>query len=82
MDRNFRTRLGEIDIVAKKRKTLVFVEVKYGRDGRFRIDKRKLERIERAAHAYMRKFGNFESVRVDAIEVSEDGIVHIEGVEF
>ncbi len=81
LDRNFRTKFGEIDIIAKKGRTLIFVEVKYGKDGRFRIDRKKLERIEKAALAYMKRFGGFENVRLDAVEVSENGIFHIEGVE-
>ena len=32
LDRNVRTRAGEIDLVAKEGKTLVFVEVKTRRD--------------------------------------------------
>ncbi len=81
LHRNFRTRFGEIDIVAKKGKTLVFVEVKYGKGGRFRIDRKKLERIEKTAFYYMKRFGNFDSVRLDAVEINDDGIFHIEGVE-
>jgi len=82
LDRNFRTRFGEIDIIATKGRTLVFVEVKYGVEGRFRVDKKKLSKIEMAASRYMKKFGDFESVRLDVIEVRDDGIIHIEGVEF
>jgi putative endonuclease len=33
--RNYRTRLGEIDLIARDGKTLVFVEVKVRRSGRF-----------------------------------------------
>lgn len=35
IDRNFRTRRGEIDIVARHRDTLVFIEVKTRRSQRF-----------------------------------------------
>ena len=80
LSRNYRCRFGEIDIVARKGKVLVFVEVKYGKGGRFRIDGRKLRRIEMAAGSFMKRFGSAEEVRLDVVEVSEDGILHIEGV--
>ncbi len=35
LERNYRTRLGEIDLIAKDGATLVFVEVKVRRSGRF-----------------------------------------------
>jgi putative endonuclease len=35
LDRRYRTRMGEIDIVARHREATVFVEVKARRDGRF-----------------------------------------------
>ena len=35
LEQNYRTKLGEIDIIAKDRDTIVFVEVKARRSGRF-----------------------------------------------
>jgi putative endonuclease len=54
--------------------------VKYGKGGRFRVDREKMRRIEMAANSFLKKFGDFEELRLDVVEVSEDGIVHIEGV--
>ncbi len=56
--RNYRVRGGELDIVAKKRDTLVFVEVKYRRTERFGkadefVDSRKQRRLKLAANMYM-----------------------------
>jgi putative endonuclease len=56
--RNYRTKGGEIDIVARDGGTLVFVEVKSRRSERFgapveAVDARKQSRIIKAAYAYL-----------------------------
>jgi len=55
VERNYRCRTGEIDIVAREGDTLVFVEVKGGRSLEFghpieRFDTKKLDRIIRCAY--------------------------------
>lgn len=56
--RNFRTRLGEIDIVATRGRALHFVEVRARTSGRFlhpaeSVDARKRQRLRRAAEQYL-----------------------------
>ncbi len=56
--RNWKTRQGEIDIVCRDKKTLVFVEVKTRREGGRTLPgealtKEKQKRLIRAASAYM-----------------------------
>jgi len=58
LDRNYRTKLGEIDLVADEGGTLVFVEVKVRRNDRFggpaaAITSAKQARIARLAQQYM-----------------------------
>src|SRR5690348_2788143 len=61
VERNARTRHGELDIVARQGRTLVFIEVKGARQGtRFgperpilSIDFRKQQRVRRLATAWM-----------------------------
>lgn len=58
--RNFYTKHGEIDIIAKKDGYLVFIEVKYRADGRYgapeeAVDYRKQKKIIAAAQYYMYK---------------------------
>ena len=58
--RNFYTKHGEIDLIAKKDGYLVFVEVKYRADERFgapeeAVDFRKQKKIIAAAQYYMYK---------------------------
>lgn len=60
IERNWRTRLGEIDIIAEKQGALVFIEVKFRSSDRFgapeeAVDRSKLRRLERLATAYMRQ---------------------------
>ncbi|MFN8218467.1 MAG: YraN family protein [Solirubrobacterales bacterium] len=93
--RNARTRQGEIDIVARDRRTLVFVEVKGMRAGTARgperpilaIGPRKQLRVRRLATAWMaahRDLPHYEAIRFDAIGVTLDGadaLVHFEHIE-
>ncbi len=79
--RNWRTRTGEIDIIALEADTIVFVEVKSRERGPSvcpdergdpldRIDGRKLRRIRSAAAAFLaRTRGLYERTRLDAIVV-------------
>ena len=72
--RNFRSRSGEIDIVAADGMGLVFVEVKSatggGRDPLGKVDPGKVRRIRRAAARCRRAVGGgFEACRIDAVVV-------------
>jgi putative endonuclease len=81
LERNARTRYGEIDIVALDGRTLVFVEVKAGREGSafgperpvLAVDSRKQRRIRRLAAAWMaerRDIPRYDEIRFDAVGVS------------
>ena len=59
LDKNVRTRAGEIDLVAREGKTLVFVEVKTRRDTegdppQAAVDTRKQNRLGKLAHGYLK----------------------------
>ncbi|MDO5689165.1 MAG: YraN family protein [Tissierellia bacterium] len=60
LERNYRSKLGEIDIIAMDKEVLVFVEVKsrsnnlYGEPGDF-VDKRKQQRIMMTAELFMKQ---------------------------
>lgn len=77
--RNFRSRYGEIDIVALEGSTLVFVEVRYRKSGSLvtpeeSIDARKICRIRLAVRDYLFRQQNaapkYESIRVDLCAIS------------
>ncbi len=86
LDRNFRDRAGEIDIIALSREALIFVEVKYRSSGKTgdpleAVDIRKQNRIRRTALKYMYFHGynpECTSVRFDCIGISDAGINHVE----
>lgn len=75
LERNYRTREGEIDVIAEQGGFLVFVEVKTGRNLSFgppqdRVDRRKRDHLIRAATAYMMERENGEShCRFDVIAI-------------
>lgn len=83
LERNPRTRHGELDIVALDRRTLVFVEVKAGRAGSLygperpllAIGPQKQRRIRRLATAWMaerRALPRYDRIRFDAVGVTYD----------
>jgi len=83
VERNARTRYGELDIVALDGNTLVFVEVKAGHEGSaygperpvLAIDRRKQLRVRRLATAWMaerRDIPYFAEIRFDAVGVTFD----------
>jgi putative endonuclease len=62
VDRNARTRFGELDLVARDRRGYVFVEVKTRRAGSFvaaaeAVDARKLARLRRLAIGWLAGHG-------------------------
>ncbi|MCL2555848.1 MAG: YraN family protein [Firmicutes bacterium] len=77
-DRNYKTAIGEIDIVARDGSYLVFVEVKARKNNEFGLPCEfvtlpKIKRLSHTASAYINQFGLFESdVRFDIIEVYSD----------
>jgi putative endonuclease len=78
LSRNYRGGKGEIDIVARDRDTLVFIEVKtrtsdaYGTP-KESVTKRKIEEVIRAGQYYCREHPNASaSLRVDVVAVRID----------
>ncbi len=58
IEKNFRTKLGEIDLIFKDKCSLVFVEVKFRRNDTFgspteSINAKKIQRIKLAAEVYI-----------------------------
>jgi putative endonuclease len=84
LERNARSRFGELDIVALDGESLVFVEVKAGRAGAdfgperpvHAIGPRKQRRIRRLATAWIAerrgRIPRYDEIRFDAVGVSFD----------
>ena len=83
--RRFKTRVGEIDIIARRRHLLVFVEVKARGDldeAAFAVTPRQRQRIAAAAEAWLAVHGDkaFRDMRFDAILVAPGKLPrHIQG---
>lgn len=81
---NYSTKLGEIDIVAKHKGYIIFVEVKqretcaFGRPSEA-VDIFKQEKIRRVATYFLKQYKLFDSdCRFDVIEIIGTEINHIE----
>lgn len=75
LERNFQTREGEIDIIAKDKEEYVFVEVKTRRNKKYgqpldAIDKRKINHLKMVIryYLYIHQLEN-QFIRIDVIEV-------------
>jgi putative endonuclease len=78
LERNFNTRMGEIDLVAEHDGTLVFVEVRMRTSERFggaagSITAAKRRRIVAAARLYMARLQSEPACRFDAVLVDGEG---------
>jgi len=76
--RNYRTRMGEIDLVAREGETLVFVEVRRRSSARFggaaeSVDARKRMRIESAARHFLARLQREPACRFDVVTLQGDG---------
>ncbi|KKQ66703.1 MAG: hypothetical protein US86_C0004G0021 [Candidatus Daviesbacteria bacterium GW2011_GWA2_38_24] len=91
LERNFSNRYGEIDIIAKDKETLVFVEVKAKKGIEFglpeeMVNKQKIKKVQKMGIIYMK--GQNLPCRIDvvAIVLSQDYSVlrldHYENVVF
>ena len=75
LDRNFRTKTGEIDIVAEKDSTLIFVEVKTRSSLRFgegyeAVNSRKQKKLRQLALIYLSEKEIFgRAIRFDVISL-------------
>jgi putative endonuclease len=77
LERNYRCRFGEIDLIMSQGRTIVFVEVRYRRTNSFggaveSITGAKREKLLRAARHYMAAKKEFPACRFDAVLLSGD----------
>ena len=84
---NYRTKTGEIDLIAEKDGTICFVEVKARKEGAYfdpaeAVDAGKEQNVRSTAAAYISLIGHKGPVRYDIIEVvcmdNKYGIRHTE----
>jgi putative endonuclease len=77
--RNFSTKFGEIDIIAKDKDMLVFIEVKYRKSlysgtPQEAVKSSKKQKIIKSAIVYIKKNNIKSDIRFDIIAISNDKI--------
>lgn len=84
LERNYRCRSGEIDLIARDGRYLVFVEVKYRKTGAAgsaleAIDERKAAKIRRVAAVYLyeKRYPEETPCRFDAAGIDGDRITYV-----
>ncbi len=79
MARNWRCRIGELDLVVERRGVLVFCEVKSRRDGAFgvgyeAVTRRKQAKLRSLAEAFLQAAGSRpQAIRFDVASVAVRG---------
>ncbi|WP_455365103.1 YraN family protein [Kaarinaea lacus] len=78
VERNYRCKLGEIDLVMRHNDELVFIEVRYRRqnsfgDGAESVDFRKQQRIIKSAEHFLQHHRQYAQTpcRIDVISISQ-----------
>lgn len=74
IEQNYKTPLGEIDIIAKDKDTLVFIEVKTRESIEFgypfeSVNYAKRQKIAKAAMSYLKRFKEVPQCRFDVISI-------------
>lgn len=83
LQKNFFSRHGEIDIIAKDKNTIVFVEVKYRKNSKYglpfeSINKLKKERMINTANLYLENID--KDIRFDLISILDNQIEHFKNI--
>ena len=85
LEKNYRNRMGEIDIIAKDGMYVCFVEVKFRTNELFgspleAVDRKKQNRIRKVAQYYLMCHGKTEwtPCRFDVIAYEGESVVHLE----
>ena len=87
IEKNYRTVFGEIDIIAKDKDIIVFIEVKTRADKTFgypfeAVTKRKREKIRKVALSFMKKHKKELPARFDVLSIfTENGKEQIEHIK-
>lgn len=85
LERNYRNRFGEIDIIAREGNVLLFIEVKYRKDESFgypleSVGYFKQQKIRKLARYYLNEKHYFmHSIRFDCIGIMGEKIDWIKG---
>ncbi len=84
LERNFRTKLGEVDLIAQDGDTVVFVEVRFRANDDFgpataSVDRRKRRKIIKAARLYAQSRSLDCPMRFDVMGFEGPQVTHLPG---
>jgi len=87
IEKNYHSRFGEIDIIAKDKEKIVFVEVKKRKNADFAggaeyVDLRKQKKIIAKENIYLQNITQDCNIRFDVVEINSDKISHIKNAFF
>ena len=83
LEHNFRSKFGEIDIIARDKEYIVFIEVKYRKTKQFgypreAVTYKKQRHIIRTAEYFLlTQIGKEQSCRFDVIEILDNQLTHL-----
>ena len=83
IERNFYSRFGEIDIIAKRNDTLHFIEVKSGLDYERAVQNltpKKIGRIVKTSEIYLKKYALTCDYQIDAVIVVDGVCEYLESI--
>jgi len=83
LERNFHSKFGEIDIIAKKGEIIHFIEVKATSEDyetAQRIDRKKLEKIIKTINFYFAKNQISADYQIDAVLIEKEQISLLENI--
>lgn len=85
VERNFRCKGGEIDLIMRERQTLVFVEVRKRADARYggaaaSVTHRKQARLILAAQVFLQRHAQQPACRFDVIAIDGDKLDWLQNV--
>lgn len=80
LERNYRSRFGEIDAIAKEGGSIVFIEIKSRSSSLFgppylRVTKKKKDNLIKSALFYLKRYGLLDAeCRIDIVSISLDNL--------
>lgn len=81
---NYKTKFGEIDIIALKDKTLHFIEVKSSKnyESEYYLTPKKLERIIKSIYIFNKHYEDYNNLNycIDLIAINDNNINYIENI--
>jgi len=77
IEKNFHCRQGEIDLIMKQDRSIVFIEVRYRKNNNYggaleSITPKKQKKVKAAAETYMQAKSISSAVRIDVVGMSQD----------